>query len=76
MGGTSVADQGKGDIDWGAFADAATQAVGIPMTADQRPGVIANLERHAAFAAFVGEFDLPPDLEAAPIYDAGAEMDQ
>ena len=39
---------------------------GLVITPAQRPGVLVNLERLAAQAALVNEFDLPGDVEPAP----------
>jgi hypothetical protein len=39
---------------------------GLTITAAQRPGVLQNLERIAALAALVNEFDLRGEIEPAP----------
>ncbi len=39
---------------------------GLTITAAQRPGVLQNLERIAAQAALVNEFDLLDGVEPAP----------
>ena len=53
---------------WGAYADAMAVVLGLPLAADHRPGVVANLERTAAIAAPLLTFTLPGDTEPAPIF--------
>jgi len=57
-------------FDAGAYVDAAAAAVGLPIAADHRPGVILNLERLAAMAQLVMAFPLPEETAPAPIFRA------
>jgi hypothetical protein len=49
---------------------AATAAVDLPLEADWRPAVKANLAVTLQHAALVGEFSLPDDAEPAPVFKA------
>lgn len=50
------------------YVDAAAAALGLAITADMRPGVIANFERLDAVARPVNEFALGPDDEPGPVW--------
>jgi hypothetical protein len=50
------------------YIDPAAIAIGLPIAPEHRPGVVANFERTAQFAALVNEFELPESLEAAAIF--------
>jgi hypothetical protein len=51
-----------------AYVDAAARLIGLPIEPAHRPGVVLNLERIARLAALVMEFDLPEEIEPAPVY--------
>ena len=46
----------------------AAAAIDLSIAPEHRPGVVANLERLVAVARLVGEFPLPEDGEAAPVF--------
>jgi hypothetical protein len=56
-----------------AYVDAAARVVALPLADAHRPGVVLAFHRLAASAALVEGFALPPDVEAAPRYDAQAD---
>ena len=53
---------------WQAYADSAATAIGLPLSPDHRPGVVANLEATASIAKPLLEFKLPADVEIAPVF--------
>lgn len=55
---------------WGAFADSVAPTLGLPIAADHRPGVVANLERTAALAAPLLAWSPPDEAEPAPVFIA------
>lgn len=55
---------------WGTYADATAQALGLPLSSEHRPGVVANLQRTAAIAAPLLAIPLPDDLDPAPVFTA------
>jgi hypothetical protein len=56
------------DSPWAAYADSAARALDLPIAADHRPGVAANLERTAAIAAPLMAFPLSDEAEPAPVF--------
>jgi hypothetical protein len=65
-----MAAPGSPAFDAGAFVDAASQAQGIELDPLHRPGVVANMERIARFAALVAEHPLDEEDEPAPVFRA------
>jgi len=55
---------------WGAYADTMAQALALPLAAEHRPGVAANLQRTAAIVALMLAMPLPDDVEPAPVFNA------
>ena len=53
-----------------AYVDAAAVALGMPLAAEHRAGVIAAMTRLAAFAADLGTVELPDDIEVAGVVRA------
>ena len=53
-----------------AFIEAAGRALNLPVEADWKPAIEANLRVTLALAATVAEFDLPEDAEPAPVFKA------
>ena len=51
-----------------AYVIAAARAVGLAITAEQLPGVVANLQRIAAMAETLDAPALGPEDEAAPVW--------
>lgn len=43
--------------------------VGLPLSPDHYPGVVANFERIQAIAQLVMEFPLPEEIEAVPVFE-------
>jgi 1-carboxybiuret hydrolase subunit AtzG-like len=52
------------------FVAAAAAALGLPLQAEWRPAIKANLDVTLKHAALVAEFELPDDAEPAPIFKA------
>lgn len=53
---------------WSSYVDRAAAAVALPLAAAHRPGVVQNLQRAAVLATPLLEFELPADLELAPVF--------
>jgi hypothetical protein len=51
-----------------AFVAAAARIVDVPLAPEHQPGVVMNLQRITAMARLVNEFQLPPDVEPAPVF--------
>jgi Protein of unknown function (DUF4089) len=51
-----------------AFVTAAARIIGVPLAPKHQPGVVMNLQRITAMARLVNEFQLPPDVEPAPVF--------
>ena len=47
------------------YADAAAQALGLPLAAEHRPGVLRHLHMVAQMAPMVMDFPLSPSVESA-----------
>ena len=43
--------------------------IGLPISVEHQPGVVANFERIQAVAQLVMEFPLPDTIEAAPVFE-------
>jgi hypothetical protein len=52
------------------FVDAAARALDLPIEAQWKPAVAANLQVTLRHGAFVAEFALPDDAEPAPVFEA------
>jgi hypothetical protein len=55
-------------VDTGSYVDAAAAAIGLPIAAEHRPGVVLNLECIAAMAELVMAFPLAEETSAAPVF--------
>jgi hypothetical protein len=55
-------------FDADSYIDAAAAAIGLPIAAEHRPGVILNLERIAAMADLVMAFPLAEETAPAPVF--------
>jgi hypothetical protein len=53
-----------------AFIEAGAAVLGLPVKAEWRPAVLANLRVTLGHAASVASFDLPDEAEPAPIFRA------
>jgi hypothetical protein len=51
-----------------AYIDAAAEALGLPVEAEWKPAVKANLEVTLRLGALVAEFELPDEAEPAPVF--------
>jgi hypothetical protein len=51
-----------------ALVDASAAAIGLPIAAAHRPGVLLHFERIADMAQSVMEFPLADDIEPAPVF--------
>ena len=51
-----------------ALVDAQALAIGLPLDAAHRPGVVQNLERLAEMAQSVMDFPLPHEVESAAVF--------
>ena len=50
------------------YVDRTSELINLPIKPEHRPGVVVNFERIAAIAQLVTEFPLPPEIEAAPVF--------
>jgi hypothetical protein len=62
----SQANAPQSDIE--ALVDAGAAAIGLPIAADHRPGVLLNFGRIAAMAAIVMAHPLADETEPAPVF--------
>lgn len=51
------------------FVEIMAEVVGLPIPAEYRESVIANVERIHTVAQLVLEFPLPEETEAAPVFE-------
>ncbi len=51
------------------YVEQAAQLMELSLTREYLPGVIDNFTRIAAIASLVTEFNLPEEIEAAPIFE-------
>lgn len=57
------------EFDVGEYVDAMGLLVDLRLPDEYRDGVVANFERIRAIAQIVNSFELPDDVEAAPIFE-------
>ncbi|MBE9166744.1 DUF4089 domain-containing protein [Pleurocapsales cyanobacterium LEGE 06147] len=55
--------------DFTEYVKQTAQLMGLKLKPEYLPGVVDNFERIAAIASLVNQFDLPEDIEAAPIFE-------
>ncbi|GJE29157.1 DUF4089 domain-containing protein [Methylobacterium organophilum] len=65
-----MTDRAEPSFDPEAFATAAADALGIPLTVERIPAVVANLRVLKAAADLVSAFALPDEAETAPVFEA------
>ncbi|HLO49534.1 MAG TPA: DUF4089 domain-containing protein [Kamptonema sp.] len=51
------------------YVDRTAELIQLPLNPEHRPGAIANFERIAAIAQIVTEFNLPEEIESAPVFE-------
>jgi hypothetical protein len=51
------------------FIAAAAAALALPLEAESKPAIKAHLQATWRLAALVAEFDLPDELEPAPVFE-------
>ena len=51
------------------YVDRTAELINLPLEPEYRPGVVVNFERIVAIARLVTEFSLPPEVEAAPVFE-------
>ncbi len=51
------------------YVEQAAQLMELSLTPEYLPGVIDNFTRIAAIASLVTEFNLPEEIEAAPVFE-------
>lgn len=57
------------EFDVGEYVDLMGLLVDLQLRDEYRDGVVANFERIRAIAQVVNSFELPDDVEAAPIFE-------
>lgn len=57
------------EFDVGEYVDLMALLVDLQLPDEYRDGVVANFERIKAIAQIVNSFELPDDVEAAPIFE-------
>lgn len=57
------------NVDFSNYVIQAAQLLDLPVAPEYLPGVVENITKMAAIAALVIEFDLPQEIEAAPIFE-------
>ncbi|MBW4608422.1 MAG: DUF4089 domain-containing protein [Hassallia sp. WJT32-NPBG1] len=57
------------EFDVGEYVDLMALLVDLQLRDEYRDGVVANFERIKAIAQLVNSFELPDDVEAAPIFE-------
>ena len=55
-------------MDMESYADAATQALNLPLASDHRPGVLRYLQMVAQMAPRVMDFPLSPAMESGNVF--------
>lgn len=50
------------------YVDRTSELINLPINPEHRPAVVVNFQRIAAIAQLVTEFPLPPEIEAAPVF--------
>lgn len=61
------------DLNIEEYVEQMALVLGLSIAPEYKPEVIDNFSRIAAIAQLVLEFELPQDVEAAPIYHPTAE---
>ncbi|OKH20166.1 DUF4089 domain-containing protein [Hydrococcus rivularis NIES-593] len=56
-------------LDVADYVERTAQLLDLSIAPEYLPGVIDNMTRIAAIATLVTEFELPEDLEAAPVFE-------
>lgn len=56
-------------FDVGEYVDLMALLVDLRLRDEYKDGVVANFERIMAIAEIVNSFELPDDVEAAPIFE-------
>lgn len=51
------------------YVDVMANLIDMPLDAEHRPGVVANMVRIAQIAQVVTEFSIPSEIEAAPVFE-------
>lgn len=51
------------------YVDLMANLIDLPLDAEHRPGVVANMVRIAQIAQVVTEFSIPNEIEAAPVFE-------
>lgn len=59
----------KSEFDVGEFVEQMALLVNLQLSDEYRDGVVANFERISAIAQIVNEFELPEEIEAAPVFE-------
>jgi hypothetical protein len=57
------------EFDVGEYVDLMALLVDLRLRDEYRDGVVANFERIKAIAQIVNSFELPDDVETAPIFE-------
>lgn len=57
------------EFDVGEYVDLMALLVDLRLRDEYKDGVVANFERIKAIAQIVNSFELPDDVEAAPIFE-------
>lgn len=57
------------EFDVGEYVDLMGLLVDLQLRDEYRDGVVANFERIRAMAEVVNSFELPDDVESAPIFE-------
>ena len=58
------------EFDLDQYVTLMAETLGIPISEEDRPGVVLQMRRTADLAIQVMEFDAPPELESAQIFKA------
>ncbi|MBW4656115.1 MAG: DUF4089 domain-containing protein [Kaiparowitsia implicata GSE-PSE-MK54-09C] len=56
-------------VDYGVYVDQTAAMIGLAIAPAYRDEVVANMQRTAAIAQLVLEFSIPPEIEAAPVFE-------
>jgi hypothetical protein len=58
------------EFDLDQYVALMAETLGIPVSREDRPGVVLQMRRTADLANHMMEFDAPPELESAQIFKA------
>ena len=61
---TSAAD----DVDWAAYLEIVSRAVGLPIRPEHQPETVRQLELNAEIARPLLEFEAPEGTDLAPVF--------